>query len=120
MSESLRREMMLFGVDVIVLAPGMVVTPIWDKADAVDATRYDGTSYAVPIARMKAYLLAAARNGLPPETIGEAVKQALLAPRPKPRRAIVPNPISNWIAAALPRRVADRLISHRLGLKTGR
>ncbi len=36
MSEALRRELMIFGVDVIVVAPGNVATPIWDKAEAVD------------------------------------------------------------------------------------
>src|SRR5246127_3896536 len=33
LSESLRREMMLFGIDVIMVAPGAVKTPIWGKAD---------------------------------------------------------------------------------------
>ena len=33
MSESLRRELMPFGIDVIIVAPGTVATPIWDKAD---------------------------------------------------------------------------------------
>ncbi len=33
LSESLRRELMIFGIDVIVVAPGAVATPIWDKAE---------------------------------------------------------------------------------------
>ena len=43
MSESLRRELMIFGVDVIIVAPGTVATPIWDKADAVDAAPFANT-----------------------------------------------------------------------------
>lgn len=44
LSESLRREFMLFGIDVIVISPGVVVTPIWDKAEAVDLTRFAARS----------------------------------------------------------------------------
>ena len=32
-SQSLRRELMLYGIDVIVIGPGAIATPIWDKAD---------------------------------------------------------------------------------------
>src|SRR6202035_3063704 len=36
LSESLRREMMPFGIDVVIIAPGAVKTPIWSKAQDVD------------------------------------------------------------------------------------
>jgi NAD(P)-dependent dehydrogenase (short-subunit alcohol dehydrogenase family) len=32
-SESLRRELMLYRIDVIIIGPGSVATPIWDKAE---------------------------------------------------------------------------------------
>src|SRR5215510_4870930 len=31
-SETLRRELMLYGIDVIIIGPGAIATPIWDKA----------------------------------------------------------------------------------------
>ena len=46
LSESLRREMMLFGIDVIIIAPGAVKTPIWSKADDVDMSAYKNSPYA--------------------------------------------------------------------------
>ena len=45
LSESLRRELMLFGIDVVMVAPGAVATPIWDKAE-VDITPFANTPYA--------------------------------------------------------------------------
>ena len=52
-SESLRRELMIYGVDVIVIAPGAIATPIWDKADALDVSRYANTPYAKSLDRVK-------------------------------------------------------------------
>jgi hypothetical protein len=71
-SESLRRELMIFGIDVIVVAPGPVATPIWDKADQIDTTRYDNTPYAPAMAVIKKYMLGIGRAGLPPETLGQS------------------------------------------------
>jgi NAD(P)-dependent dehydrogenase (short-subunit alcohol dehydrogenase family) len=117
MSESLRRELMIFGVEVIIVAPGDVVTPIWDKADSVDVSRYDNTAYASVLARVKSYFISLGKNGLPPERIGEAVKNALSVRRPKTRYTVTPNPIQTFMLAALPKRTVDAMIANRLGLK---
>jgi short-subunit dehydrogenase len=45
-SESLRRELMLYGIDVIIIGPGSVATPIWDKAEKLDISLYSDTEYA--------------------------------------------------------------------------
>src|SRR5512138_3536081 len=45
-SETLRRELMFYGIDVIIVAPGAIATPIWDKADQVDISAYKNTEYA--------------------------------------------------------------------------
>jgi NAD(P)-dependent dehydrogenase (short-subunit alcohol dehydrogenase family) len=44
MSESLRRELMLYGIDVIIIGPGYVNTPILNKAEAEDLEIYRHTT----------------------------------------------------------------------------
>jgi NAD(P)-dependent dehydrogenase (short-subunit alcohol dehydrogenase family) len=115
-SESLRRELMIYGVDVIVIAPGAVATPIWDKGDAIDLSRFANTPFFKPMERVKAYMLQMGRSGLPPEKIGEAVHTALTAPSPKTRYVVTPRPFENWMTTHLPRRAVDRTVAGRLGL----
>jgi NAD(P)-dependent dehydrogenase (short-subunit alcohol dehydrogenase family) len=115
-SESLRRELLLFGIDVIVIGPGAVATPIWDKAEREDVSPYADTPYAPALDRLRTYMLAIGRSGLPPERIGQAVLQALTAARPKVRYAVSPQPLQDWIARNMPKRFVDRLIGRRLGL----
>jgi NAD(P)-dependent dehydrogenase (short-subunit alcohol dehydrogenase family) len=116
-SESLRRELMIYGVDVIVIAPGAVATPIWDKAEAVDITRYSNTPYAKPLNAVKDYMIKLGKSGFPPEKIGEAVHTALTAASPKTRYVVTPEPLTNWLGLVLPKRTMDNLVAGRLGLK---
>lgn len=116
LSESLRRELMIYGIDVVVIAPGAVKTPIWSKAEEIDVTPYAHSPYARPLDDLLAYLSASGANGLPPDAIGDTVVKALTSPRPKPRYTVVPNPAEYWMARILPARLVDRIFRQRLGL----
>lgn len=120
MSESLRRELLPFGIDVIVIGPGAVATAIWSKAEEVDATPYLDTPYAPALERLRAYMLAMGKRGLPPERVGEAVMHALTTAKPKVRYAVSPQPLQDWFARHMPKRFVDRLIGGRLGLLPAR
>lgn len=115
LSESLRRELMLFGVEVIVVAPGPVATPIWEKGEGARA-EFAETPYAASLERLMRYTRSVARHGLPPERIGETVKTALTATRPKTRYTVAPEPMQTALMSMLPKRFVDRLIARRLGL----
>jgi NAD(P)-dependent dehydrogenase (short-subunit alcohol dehydrogenase family) len=116
-TEALRRELMIYGIDVIAIGPGAVVTPIWDKAERSDETAYANTDYAAALRTFKDVFIADGRRGLPPERIGEAIFRALTSPKPRVRYAVVPNRFVNWtLPNLLPKRVVDRLIAKRFGL----
>jgi hypothetical protein len=61
-------------------------------------------------------MLMLGKQGLPPERIGEAVRNALTAAKPKVRYTVTPTPVQNWLATNLPKRVVDRMVGSRLGL----
>jgi NAD(P)-dependent dehydrogenase (short-subunit alcohol dehydrogenase family) len=116
LSESLRRELMLYGVDVIVIAPGAIATPIWDKADALDVSAYAKTPYGPSVDKVKRYMTEMGRKGFPPEKIGETVHTALTAHKPKTRYIVTPDPWGNWLSNNMPKRMVDRTIAKQLGL----
>jgi NAD(P)-dependent dehydrogenase (short-subunit alcohol dehydrogenase family) len=118
LSESLRRELILFGIDVIIIGPGAIVTPIWQKSEAGITERFRQTLYAEALDKFEKYSLKEGASGYPPEVIGTAVWRALTVPRPKIRYAIVPNRLTNWIIPRLmPMRILDKLVSRFMGIK---
>jgi NAD(P)-dependent dehydrogenase (short-subunit alcohol dehydrogenase family) len=116
LSESLRREMMLFGIDVIIVAPGAVKTPIWGKAEEVDISPYQNSPFYPALQKIRKFMLQLGENGLPAETIAERVFEALTTANPKVRYQITPDPMRHLITAILPKRTVDRIIAKRLGL----
>jgi NAD(P)-dependent dehydrogenase (short-subunit alcohol dehydrogenase family) len=117
-SETLRRELMLYGIDVIIIGPGSVATPIWDKAEQADISMYADTEYVEGAKRAQEYMIRNGRRGYPPEKVGEVTWRALTSAKPSVRYAVVPgNFLSRFIPMFLPKRVIDRIIARNLGFK---
>ena len=117
-SESLRRELMLYEIDVIIIGPGSVATPIWEKATEEVLSPYENTEYIESARRLRGYMIKNGRNGLPPEKIGEITWHALTTSTPRVRYAVVPrNSLSRVLQRLLPRRILDRIIAKNLGFQ---
>ena len=117
-SECLRRELMLFGIDVIVLGPGSIATPIWDKAEAVDLSLYDSSEYRAAVRKFRDQMLRDGRRGYPPERVAAVIWKALEARRPRTRYAVVPNRFLNWtLPGIMPPRLLDQIMAGIFGLR---
>src|SRR5579859_4597164 len=88
LSESLRRELMLFGIDVVIIAPGAVKTPIWGKSEEIDISVYQNSPFFAALQRIRTYMLQLGEKGLPAERIAELIHTALTTPHPKTRYQI--------------------------------
>jgi NAD(P)-dependent dehydrogenase (short-subunit alcohol dehydrogenase family) len=116
LSEGLRRELMLFGIDVVIVAPGAVKTPIWDKAEEVDVSIYRNSPFFPALEKIRAYMLQLAAKGLPAERVAEVIATALTTAKPKTRYQIAPDPLFQLMVDVLPKRMLDRILAKRLGL----
>jgi NAD(P)-dependent dehydrogenase (short-subunit alcohol dehydrogenase family) len=116
LSDALRRELTVFGVDVILIEPGMIATPIWDKADNADFSAFGETIYAAPARRVQKWLVEQGRSAAPADRVADATLRALTARRPPVRIAVVANPLLDYfLPPLLPARFADWLVARRLG-----
>ncbi len=119
MTDTLRRELALFGIDAIAIGPGSVKTPIWDKAEKDNGeSPYAASPWGAALKIFEQAMLKGGRTGLAPETIAGVIETALSDPSPKARYAPVPEKLTNFtIPTRLPKRWLDRIFVSRFGLK---
>ena len=118
-TDSLRIELQPFGVKVIVIEPGGIQTPIWEKGAQRDAERPEDPHtenlleiYA-PLVKLLEKLNAKP-GGLPPEDVARVVIDALETSRPKNRYLVGKDAKSIALLGRLPDLVRDKLISAKV------
>lgn len=116
-SEVLRRELALYGIEVIVVAPATVDTAIWEEPESAIG-RYATTDYGNAFDKGVRAIVAAARShGMAAESIGQIVMHALASRRPRRRYAPAQHPLLEQILPRMtPSRISDFIVEHALGL----
>lgn len=122
-SDSLRRELYGQGMEVILIEPGGVKTPIWDKSNEMadqiqrqmppDAERIYGK--LIDGVR-KATVEIAQEKGIEAREVAEVIGRAMTAKRPRTRYLVGTDAkIRGPMAKILPDRLMDRAVAKQLG-----
>ncbi|WP_454780748.1 SDR family oxidoreductase [Legionella sp. WA2022007384] len=117
-SDTLRIELMIYGIDVVLIGPGMINTEIWHKnEDQVSDDKLRQSIYAKPLLKFKNYIYhKVEQSALPAKKVGELVYRILSNPNPKPRYTLVPHLFSDWI---MPRLLSKRFLDKKIATALG-
>lgn len=93
-AEALRHELRDWGIHTVVVEPGAVATPIWDKGRSqADALEHELPAEAVEryarfIAVVRRAIDQQEKAGVDPDEVARVVERALVAPRPRARYVV--------------------------------
>jgi len=116
--DTLRRELMLYGIPVVLLEPGQIKTAIWEKAESDDAMKeFEETDYLLSATKFKDHFIREGKKGMELDDFCQRVYTIFRKAKPRPRYVIMKKKfqgytITNW----LPDRVLDNIVSKHLGL----
>ncbi len=118
MSDAMRRELLPHGIDVILIEPGAIATPIWQRSSD-RADRMQGNFppqfrqiYGPFLDGMRRNLPKVQKRAIPAQRVADVVATALQKRKPKARYLIGTDAkIGAWLNRLLPTRLFDRLIT---------
>lgn len=117
-ADSLRQELRPWGIEVAVIEPGSIDTPIWERSIrsfeemSARAPSAQEELYGKRLANLQKGAMKTAARGIPPEKAAAAIADALTARRPRTRRRVGLDAQGQvLLRRLLPDRALDRLLA---------
>jgi NAD(P)-dependent dehydrogenase (short-subunit alcohol dehydrogenase family) len=120
-TDALRIELRPWGIDVVIVEPGGIATPIWERSlvtadrlvDEAPPELHHHYGPVIPVIRRSAQRTG--KRGTPATEVAKVVAHALTAPRPKTRYPVGKRAsLTMRMIARLPDRMRDRLVAGQL------
>lgn len=113
MTGSLRRELLDFGIDAIVIEPGAIVSEMYEKAKH-DEDTFEGTIYHDLYQHKNKFIQFSQNISIPAEAVARLIHNSIEMNKPKTRQVIVAKKWYIELLLRLPDRVVDRLITNQM------
>jgi NAD(P)-dependent dehydrogenase (short-subunit alcohol dehydrogenase family) len=118
-----RQELRPWGIEVSIVEPGSIATPIWERGDeavaAIASRAGDGHEelYGEAIETGREVARKTGARGIPPEKVAAKIEHALSARRPRTRYLVgLDAKAQARLKSILPTRLVDRLIARATGM----
>jgi short-subunit dehydrogenase len=113
-SDSLRRELLLYGVKIVIIQPGNINTPIWKKGEGL-LEKFPESIFREEARKIGEYAIRkGTTKGLPPIKVAETIYNALTKKKPKLRYIVAPDRFRNFLLKHLPASRIDNMVKKAL------
>ncbi len=110
-SESLRRELLIYGIKVIIIAPRAFKTAIWEKSN-VDkrASDFRKTVYSQAFSKFTGFIKDASKEGQDVEVLARKIYKISTLTKPKVKYSMGPSGLQFFLIRTLPKKLIDRIL----------
>ena len=110
-SESLRRELLLHGIKVIIIAPRAFKTAIWDKSNVDDrAAKFNKTEYSQAFEKFTNFIKYSSKQGQDVKDLAQKIHQIAMKKKPKVKYSMGPSGLQFYLIRTLPKRFIDKVL----------
>ena len=110
-SESLRRELLIYGIKVIIIAPRAFKTAIWEKSN-VDkrASDFRKTVYSQAFSKFTGFIKDASKEGQDVEVLARKIYKISTLTKPKVKYSMGPSGLQFFLVRTLPKKLIDKIL----------
>ena len=110
-SESLRRELLIYGIKVIIIAPRAFKTAIWEKSNLDKrASEFRKTVYSQAFNKFTGFIKDTSKKGQDVEVLAQKIYKISTLTKPKVKYSMGPSGLQFFLIRVLPKKLIDKIL----------